>query len=374
MPQTVARILGGFSVAVALALAVPACTRLRGGQESKTESHQEHHQIVVTTPWVKDVTISRPYVCQIRAQRCIEVRPLVEGYVEQILVREGQHVKQGEILFKILPILYQTRLDSELADVQLIQIKLDNARKLSLQQVISNQEVAMLEAELARARARAAQARAELDFTQIRAPFDGLVDRLQQQLGSLVKKEDVLTHLTDNSIMWVYFNVPERQYLEYARELQEHKEIGTIELMLANGQIFAYRGQLGAIEAKFNNETGNIPFRADFPNPQGILRHGQTGTILIHRTLKNALIIPQRATYEILEKQYVYVVDEHHVVHQREITIQHELDDIFVIEKGLTANDRIILEGVREVRDGQTIEYTHRPIEEVLAHLKYHAE
>ena len=131
---------------------------------------------------------------------------------------------------------------------------------------------------------------------------------------------------------------------------------------------------IGAIEAKFNNETGNIAFRADFPNPDGLLRHGQTGNILIHRTLHNAIVIPQRATFEILDKRYVYVVGKDDVVHQREITIQHEMDDIFVIKSGLDVNDRIVLEGVRQVQDGEKVEYEFRPPEEVLANQKNHAE
>ena len=103
--------------------------------------------------------------------------------------------------------------------------------------------------------------------------------------------------------------------------------------MLANGNKFPQTGKIGAIEAEFNNETGNIPFRADFPNPDRLLRHGQTGTVLIHRTLKNAIVIPQRATFEILDKRYVYVVDKDDVVHQRVIAVQNELEDIFVIKK-----------------------------------------
>ncbi len=110
--------------------------------------------------------------------------------------------------------------------------------------------------------------------------------------------------------MWVYFNVPEARYLEYMADPEQDKEEQKIELVLANGNKFPQTGKIGAIEANFNNETGNIPFRADFPNPDGLLRHGQTGNVLIHRTLKNALVIPQRATFEILDKQYVYVVDK----------------------------------------------------------------
>jgi membrane fusion protein (multidrug efflux system) len=147
-----------------------------------------------------------------------------------------------------------------------------------------------------------------------------------------------------------------------------------IELKLANGQIFHQHGKIGAIEADFNNTTGNISFRADFPNPSGLLRNGQTGTILIHTTLNNVVVIPQRATYEILAKRYAFVVGADNVVHQRDITIQTAQDDIFVVESGLEENDKIILEGLRQVKDGDKIEYEFRAPEEVLGNLKYHAE
>jgi membrane fusion protein (multidrug efflux system) len=209
------------------------------------------------------------------------------------------------------------------------------------------------------------------------APFDGIVDRQRTQLGSLIEEGDALTTLSDNSLMWVYFNVPERQYLQYKAELDKddgNTEHLQIELKLANGQIFSQHGKIGAIEADFNNTTGNISFRADFPNPTGLLRNGQTGTILIHTTLSNTVVIPQRATFEILAKRYAYVVDDDNVVHQRDVTIQAAQDDVFVIDQGLGENDKIILEGLRQVRDGDKIEYKFRDPDEVLGKLKYHAE
>ena len=193
-------------------------------------------------------------------------------------------------------------------------------------------------------------------------------------LGSLINEGDLLTTLSDNSVMWVYFNVPEVPYLEYMALPQQEREDQKIELKLANQSIFPQTGKIGAIEAKFNNETGNIAFRADFPNPDRLLRHGQTGTILISRRLKNALLIPQRATFDLLDKRYVYVVGEDGVVHQRDIEVKRELDDIFVIEKGLAVNDKIILEGVRQVHEGQKVEYESREPEVALANQKFHAE
>jgi membrane fusion protein (multidrug efflux system) len=128
------------------------------------------------------------------------------------------------------------------------------------------------------------------------------------------------------------------------------------------------------VTAKFNNQNGNIMFRADFDNPEGLLRHGQTGTILIHRTLKNALVIPQRATFELLDKRYVWVVGEDDKAKQTLITIKHELDDIFVIKSGIEANDKIVLEGVRQIEEGKKVEFEFRKPEDALKNQKFRAE
>ena len=148
-----------------------------------------------------------------------------------------------------------------------------------------------------------------------------------------------------------------------------------VELQLANGKLFDQdAGNTLTVESTFDSETGNIKFRADFPNPDNLLRHGQTGTIQIHRKRSGAIVIPQRATFEILDKRYVYVVDEQDVVHQRRIDIAHETDDLFVIAAGLEANQKIVLEGVRQVRDGQHVEAEFRDPASVLSNLKQHAE
>lgn len=350
--------------------------------ESHGEGHEEGghhpiHKIIVTTPVKKDVISTQQYVCQIHSCQHIEVRALEGGYLEKINIKEGQHVKKGDLLFKILPTLFQARMESELAEANRVQIELDNAQSLMDKGIVSSQEIALKKAELAKAKAKVQLAQAELGFTNVKAPFDGIVDRQRNQLGSLIEEGDVLTTMSDNSLMWVYFNVPEAQYLEYKAELDKDggkSDHLQIELKLANGEIFPQEGKIGAIEADFNNMTGNIPFRADFSNPEGLLRNGQTGTILIHRTLQNLLVIPQRATFEILAKRYAFVVDKDNVVHQRDIEIEGEQDDIFVLKSGLKEGEKIILEGIRQVKDGDKIKYDFRDPKEVLSNLKYHAE
>jgi len=357
------------SIILALvSLSLPACNM------HKEEQHEEAHKITATTPQLKAVTLTQEYVCQIHSQRHIQVRALEMGYLEAIPVKEGQLVNAGDLLFKVVPILYEKKADAEKAEAELAQLEYNYTKKLHEEKVVSQNEVALLQAKLSRAQAKAQLAIAELNFATVKAPFEGIVDRLQHQQGSLVKEGEILTTLSDNSVMWVYFNVPEARYLEYMANLKRHKENLKIELKLANGNTFQQTGKIGAIEADFNNETGNIPFRADFANPERLLRHGQTGMVLISRVQNNAIVIPQRATFEVLQKRYVYVVDDGDVAHQREIEVQNELEDLFIIKKGLGVNDKIVLEGIRQVRDGDKVEYENRQAGRVAAELKYHAE
>ena len=186
-----------------ISLSLPACN-MHGEEE-----HQEAHKIVATSPQSKAVTITQQYVCQIHSQRHIKVRALEIGYLEAIPVKEGQAVKEGDLMFKVIPILYQTKADAELAEAKLAELEFKYTKKLFEKKVVSQNEVELLEAKLAKAQAKAELAEAELNFATVKAPFDGIVDRLHQQQGSLVEEGEILTTLSDNSVMWVYFNVPE---------------------------------------------------------------------------------------------------------------------------------------------------------------------
>jgi membrane fusion protein (multidrug efflux system) len=338
------------------------------------EHHEEAHKVTATTPVSQDVTITQQYVCQIHSQRHIDLRVLERGYLQKIDVKEGQTVKAGDELFAVMPNIYQAKLDAENAEAKLAELELQNTRQLAEKGGVSQREVLLFEAKALKAKSNAKLAAAEMAFTKIVAPFDGIIDRLHHQQGSLVEEGEMLTTLSDNSLMWVYFNMPEAGYLDYKNNLEKHKDDLKIELVLADHAKFNQKGKIGAIEADFNNTMGTIAFRADFPNPDSLLRHGQTGTILLKRTLKDALVIPQRSTFETLAKRYVYVLDNDSVAHQREITYSNELDDLFVITDGLTANDKIVLEGVRQIRDGDKVEYEEQKPHEVMAQLKYKAE
>jgi membrane fusion protein (multidrug efflux system) len=174
--------------------------------------------------------------------------------------------------------------------------------------------------------------------------------------------------------MWVYFNVPEAEYLDYTTSAKSGKPL-EVKLQMANNQLFDKTGVVETIEADFNNETGNIAFRATFPNPTGILRHGETGNIMMPVPLKDALLIPQKATFEILDKKYVYVVDEKNIVRSREITIGTEVPHLYVVTDGLNENEKILVEGLRKVKNNDEIAYDFQSQRAILADLTHlHAE
>jgi membrane fusion protein (multidrug efflux system) len=337
------------------------------------EEHAEHVNFVVTSPMVKDTTTTREYVCQIRALQHIELRALERGYLEHIYVDEGQLVRKGQVMFQIKPVIYEAEYDQTAAEAKVAEIEYLNTKQLAEKNVVSPNELAMSKARYDQARAHMALAKAHLSFTKVVAPFTGIMNRLQARVGSLLEEGDMLSALADNSSMWVYFNVPEAQYLNYqtAADAARHQQV---QLKMANGQIFEQMGTVTTIEADFNSETGNIAFRATFPNPKGLLRHGETGNILMTDELKNAMLIPQMATFEVLDKKFVFVVGRDSVVRTRPIKIRAEMPYLFAVESGLQPGERILLEGIRKVKENQKISYTYKDPASVASKLKLYAE
>src|SRR6478752_4801093 len=334
------------------------------------EEEKEEVKFSVTSPLRKDTLIIRDYVCQIRAIQHIEMRALERGYLQKIFVDEGKFVRQGQLMFQIMPLMYKAELQKTEAEAKFAEIEFLTTKSLADSNVVSPNELALAKAKFDKAKAEVSLAQVHLGFTEIKAPFDGIMDRFQVRLGSLVNEGDLLTTLSDNSKMWVYFNVPEAEYLNF-RMNAKGDSLMKVNLLMANNLQFDYTGVVQTIEADFNNETGNIAFRATFPNPKGLLRHGETGNVQMTVPLKGALIIPQKCTFEILEKKYVFTVDKDKVVHQKEISIAAEMPDLYIINNGLTENDRIVLEGIRKVKDNAKLEeYEYHNPKVVIPHLK----
>ncbi len=343
------------------------------GCSSHAENHVTESRFLVTSPLRGDTLTTRNYVCQIHSVQHIELRALEKGYLEKIFVDEGQFVKKGQLMFQIMPRLYQAELKKSEAEAHFAEIEYQNTKRLAESNVVAPNELALAQAKFDKAKAELALAQVHLDFTQVRAPFDGIMDHFHVRQGSLVEEGELLTTLSDNHEMWVYFNVPEAEYLDYQSKVKKDSVIH-VKLLMANNKVFEYPGKVTAIEADFNNETGNIAFRATFPNPKGLLRHGETGNILIDTPLKNALLIPQKATFEILDRKYVFVVDDDKVIHSRPVSIGAELPHLYEVKNGLKESDIILLEGLRKVKDGEKIALDFIEAEAAISTLELHAE
>jgi len=334
---------------------------------------EEESTFLVTSPIAKDTVSYNEYVCQIHAIQHIELRSLERGYLEHIYVDEGQFVKKGTLMFKIMPLVYQAETQTAQAEANYAEIEYLNTKSLADSNVVSKNELALAKARLDKAKAELSLAQTHLGFTEIRAPFDGIMDHFYVRLGSLLDEGELLTTLSDNSKMWVYFNVPEAEYLNYMAN--RSNQATNVKLSMANGVEFESPGKVETIEADFNNETGNIAFRATFDNKKGILRHGETGNILMPISLKNAIIIPQKATFDILDKKYVFVIDENNRVKTRQITVGQEMPHVYIVTKGLSVKDKILLEGLRKVKNNEQIHYDFVNPQKILLDLNHlHAE
>jgi len=339
----------------------------------KKEEKEEAGKYSVTNAVVIDTSFTKEYVSQIRSVRNIEIRAQEKGFLQKIYVDEGQYVNAGQLLFKIMPKFYEAELLKAQAEAQAAQIELQNSKILADKNVVSKSEQAMAQAKLEQAKAEIALAKLHLEFTEIRAPFAGTIDRIPKKLGSLIEEGELLTSLSDNKEIYAYFNVSEPEYLEYQSDIKGRGS-RTISLLLANNKTFKYQGKVEVIESEFDSETGNISFRAIFPNSDKLLKNGETAKVIMTVPVKNALIIPQKATYEIQDKKYVFVVDKNNVLNSREIKITGEIPDLYVIKSGITKNDKILLEGLQKAKEDEKIKYDYQKPEDVLAHLKLKAE
>lgn len=352
---------------------LPAMLYLASCTTSAKEEKQEIIKYAVTSPLRMDTAFTKEYVSQIRSVRNIEIRALEKGYLENIYVDEGQYVKEGQLLFRIMPKLYQAETLKAEAEAKAAEIELQNATTLAEKNIISQNERALAQAKFDKAKAELALAKLHLSFTEIRAPFSGIIDRIPLKPGSLVDEGELLTTLSDNSQVFAYFNVSEPEYLDYATNIQ-NRAVKNVGLLLANHQPLPSKGLVETVESEFDHETGNIAFRARFPNPDNILKNGQTGKVLMTVPLSQALVIPQKATYELQDKLYVFVLDENNTIHSRLITIKGRMPDLFVVDSGLSENDKILLEGIQKVKDDERIDFDFVSPREVMAHLRLYAE
>ena len=321
---------------------------------SKKKEVVEISEYTVTNPIMKDTTFIKEYVAQIQSLENVEIRSQEKGYLETLHCDEGRQVRSGQLLFSIMPKLYQAEYLKTKAEARLVALELQNTKALADKNIVSKTELSMAQAKLDEANAEVAMSETHLSFTKITAPFDGTIDRIMFKKGSLIEDGTVLTKISNNKQVYAYFNMTEVEYLNYkTSDKADIKNI--VSLILSNGNEHKYKGAIETIESEFDNETGNIAIRAKFPNPEFLLKHGETGKVRMTVPVHNALVIPQKATYEVLDKIYVYVVDADNVVKSRNIKIKQRLSNLYIVDSGLAASDKILIDGLQTVKEDDKI-------------------
>lgn len=247
-----------------------------------------------------------------------------------------------------------------MAEDKTLEIELENTKKLVENKIVSKSEQTMVESKKAVNEAKIQEIRAviegiklQMSYSQIKAPFGGILNRHLLKTGSLVDENVPLTSISNNNEVFAYFNVSEREYLDFISK-KKNNNLEKVDLILANGEKYPFKGVIETIESEFDQETGNIAFRARFANPEKILRHGATGKILVNQSTKGVTVIPQKATFEVQDKTYVFVVNAQNVVEQKAIVPVVRMDNLYIVE-GVSTNDRIVFEGIQTIKVGDKV-------------------
>ncbi|AXY72802.1 efflux RND transporter periplasmic adaptor subunit [Paraflavitalea soli] len=318
----------------------------------------------------KDTLLHRSYVASINAFQNVELRAKAAGFLEEVLVDEGQLVKKGQVLFKLNDAEFKVQLSeasaslaSAHAEIKAAEVELMRVNTLVGKKVLSASELDLAKAKLAMANAKAAEASAQqekaqirLSYTLVRAPFNGIIDRIPHKRGSLIAEGSLLTTVSDIHTVHVYFNVSENEYLHYVKSGQTENRIGqSVNLILADGSTYPFPGKIETMESEFEPATGSIAFRASFPNPAKLLKHGASGKVMLTAAVPNALMIPQRSVFEIQDKNYVFVVNKDNTVRMKSFVPERRVEDFVLVKSGLTDEDKIIYEGVQNIREGNKV-------------------
>ncbi len=344
--------------------------------QKETKKEADRPSVPVIELVRQDAEIDHDYAGHIEAVQNVEIRARVAGYLDNILVDEGHPVRKGQLLFQLNPAEYrvkvaeaQANLESAEAQQESVAVEMDRVKLLVDKNVISATELKLARAKMSIARAAIDQAKAALanarllmSLTSIRAPFDGVINRIPFKRGSSIDQGALLTTISDLSRMYVYVNISEKEYLAFARKRQDSQKatVREVDLLLADGSPYAFKGKIETTETIFEGNSGTIAFRAAFPNPNKLLRHGATGKIRLTTDIDDAVLVPQKAVFEVQDKNFVYVVDGGNKVRTRPFVPQSRIGQLYVVKSGLRMGDRVVYEGIQQLTDGMAI--TPRPM------------
>jgi membrane fusion protein (multidrug efflux system) len=326
----------------------------------------------------RPATLNTDYPANIQGLQNIEIRPKVDGFIEKIFVDEGSLVKKGQLLFKIKAPQYEqdvrtaeAGIKTAEADVATANLQVNKVKPLVEKDIISHYELESAQntlqskqAALAQAKATLENARINLGYTTIASPVDGVIGSLPYKLGSLVTSNtaEPLTTVYNTATVYAYFAMNEKQLLGFSRDSSNTSfsaklnSIPKVTLILSDGVVYEHKGKVETVNGLINTTTGSANFRAAFANPEGLLRSGGSATVRIPTLIKNAILIPQNATYQLQDKRFAYVVDKGNKIKNVVIDVlDNPAGQFYIVKDGIQSGDKIVVESVSSLKDGTEI-------------------
>lgn len=347
-----------------------------GGGKSGGKPNFGDNEYAVRTVQGQNADLQTTYPVTIKGVQDVEIRPKVSGFITKLCVKEGQQVKAGQLLFVIDNVTYaaavrQARAAVNAAKAQLNTARLtyNNSQKLFKNNVIGSYELQSSKnamesaaAQLAQAEAAYVSAKQNLDFCFVSSPANGVVGDLPYRVGALVSasSQQPLTTVSNNSTMQVYFSMTEKDLLDMTKTAgginAAISSYPAVKLQLADGSIYNHPGKVATVSGVIDPTTGSVSMRADFPNPERVLKSGASGSIVVPHTATSAVIVPQDAVVEVQDKHFVYVVGKDNKVKYTPVEINSQNDGKnYIITSGLHIGDRFVVNGVSSLQDGMEI-------------------
>ena len=356
----------------ALAAMLVSC----GGKKSSGKPNFGDNEYAVRTIGAQSAELQTTYPATIRGMQDVEIRPKVSGFITKLCVKEGQAVKAGQLLFVIDNVTYAAAVRQAKAAVNSAKAQLNTARltynnneKLFKNNVIGSYELQSAKnnmqaaaAALAQAEASYVSAKENLSYCYVTSPASGVIGDLPYRVGALVSasSQQPLTTVSNISTMQVYFSMTEKELLDMTKTAgglhTAIKDYPTVKLQLADGTIYDHPGRVATVSGVIDATTGSVSMRADFPNPQHLLKSGGSGSIVVPHVSNSAIVIPQYAVAQVQDKHFVYIVGKDNKVKYSAVTVDPQDDGKnFIITSGLKVGDRIVVNGISSLTDGAEI-------------------
>lgn len=358
-----------------LSFAVSAMFILSCGQDNKQQAAQQQQQpkpFPVTTVPNKEMTAYKTYPTSIQGVVSSEVRAKVSGYVQKVLVDEGQKVTKGQALFKLETESLSQDAQAAQASVNVAQVEVEKLEPLVKKGIISNVQLETAKAQLAQAKSNYNSVVANIGYATVKSPVNGYVGAIPYREGSLVSATSpALTTVSDIAQVYAFFSMSESEYLNFLQSTEgktiqdKVNNFPKVTLVLANGQDYDQKGTIQTVTGQIDATTGTVSFRAVFDNPNGLVTNGNSGIIKIPSVYQNAPVIPQSATFEQQGQIFVYKVNEQNQTVATPITVKDKNSYLYLVGSGVKSGDKIVASGTGKLRNNTVIQPQEVPFDSV---------